>query len=356
MNASSKGEGRRVAENPHRGGAGWPKMRQDLDVPRLNEDGLARFLITGGCGFIGSHLVASLVGDGHAVTVLDDLSRGRSNRLPSQVDLVVGDVADLETVRSALAEADGCFHLAAQADVQESVSDWLGTHRANVTGTVTVFEAIREARRRIPVVYASSAFVYGDTNVLPVPVPETERLRPMSPYTADKVGSESHATAAWYSHGLPSIRLRIFNVYGPVDLTAAGEQPGVVAAFVGRLQRREPITVYGQGDQLRDFIYVADVVNHLRAAMGRSVSDALIYNVCTGRPTSIVELARLLADLLEPPLAIRSEPKRAGDIQASIDDPAAAFAALGLSADISIEEGLRCMIHGSRPATTAAAQ
>lgn len=309
---------------------------------------MARFLVTGGCGFIGSHLVASLVGDGHAVTVLDNLSHGRADRLPPHVELIVGDMADLAAVRSALARIDGCFHLAARADVQESISDWLGSHRANMTGTITLFEAVREARRVIPIVYASSASVYGDTEALPVR--ETERLRPMSPYAADKIGTESHARAAWCSHGLPSTGLRIFNVYGPVDLAAAAEQPGVVAAFADRLQRGQPITVYGQGDQLRDFIYVADVVDHLRAAMARTVADAAVYNVCTGRPTSILDLARLLATLLGQPLSINHQPKRAGDIIASVGDPAAAVAALGLSADISVEEGLRRMVGGGAAA------
>ncbi|HYZ25110.1 MAG TPA: NAD-dependent epimerase/dehydratase family protein, partial [Rhodopila sp.] len=174
---------------------------------------MSTYLVTGGAGFIGSHLCDALGARGDVVRVLDDLSTGKRENLRPEVELIVGDIADPLTAADAVAGIDGCFHLAAIASVEKGVTDWLGTHHANLTGTISIFDAIRRTGRGIPVVYASSAAVYGDAAT--VPIAETEPCRPLSAYGADKYGSELHARVASHVHGIPTVGLRFFNVYGP---------------------------------------------------------------------------------------------------------------------------------------------
>ncbi len=185
--------------------------------------------------------------------------------------LIEGDVADPAIVAQATAGVDGCFHLAAIASVEKGVTDWLGTHRANLTGTITVFDAIRRHGSEIPVVYASSAAVYGDAAT--IPIAETEPRTPLSAYGADKYGCELHARVASHVHGIPTIGLRFFNVYGPRQ-DPKSPYSGVISIFCERIAAGLPIKIYGDGQQTRDFIYVADVVQALArrhgAAPGRS--------------------------------------------------------------------------------------
>ncbi len=171
------------------------------------------YLVTGGCGFIGSHLAEALLGAGHRVRVLDDLSSGRLANLPQGAAFIQGDVTDPAAVRAALAGVNGCFHLAAIASVERGAQDWAGTHKANQTGTVMLLEAIRRSGRRIPFVYASSAAVYGDCQSLPLT--EASATRPLSAYGADKLGCELHARVASASFAIPTAGLRFFNVFGP---------------------------------------------------------------------------------------------------------------------------------------------
>src|ERR1051326_1437815 len=172
---------------------------------------MTTYLVTGGCGFIGSHLCEALLRDGANVRVLDDLSSGTLANLPTGAVFVRGDVADAETVCSAMDGVDGCFHLAAIASVERSRRDWLSAHRTNVTGAVAVFDAARRCARRrpIPVVYASSAAVYGDCATLPIT--ENADKRPDSAYAADKYGCELHARIAMQLHGVPAIGLRFLD-------------------------------------------------------------------------------------------------------------------------------------------------
>ena len=171
---------------------------------------MATYLVTGGAGFIGSHLVDALLARGDGVRVLDDLSTGKRQNLPAGVELLLGDVADLALTKQAMAGCAGCFHLAAVASVQRGNEDWLGTHRSNQTGSIAVFEAARgaDAGRPVPVVYASSAAVYGDNAELPLK--EEAQTRPLSAYGADKLGSELHARVASLVHGVPTVGLRFF--------------------------------------------------------------------------------------------------------------------------------------------------
>ena len=169
------------------------------------------YLVTGGCGFIGSHLVRRLLSEGHEVRVLDDLSTGKRANLPPNVELIVGDVANRRLMGRAMADVDGCFHLAAIASVQRSVEAWIATHRTNLTGSICVLDAAR--LKRTPVVYASSAAVYGDQQLLPIS--EGVPLKPLTAYGADKLGSELHARVAGAVHGVPTMGCRFFNPHFP---------------------------------------------------------------------------------------------------------------------------------------------
>ena len=308
---------------------------------------MARFLVTGGAGFIGSHLVDALVGAGAPagtkIRVLDDLSTGRRENLPAATELIVGDVADPALMRAAMAGVDGCFHLAAIASVARAAEDWLGTHRVNLGGTIAVLDAARA--RGVPVVYASSAAVYGDCP--DQPIAETAPTRPLSAYGADKLGSELHAAVAARVFGVANVGLRFFNVYGPRQ-DPGSPYSGVISIFAGRLRRGEPVDVFGDGGQTRDFVEVADVVAALRAAMGwiapkGAAPKAAVFNVCTGIATSIRALAAELAALEGGTAVIREGPPRPGDIRHSVGCPKAGRAALGLGPPTPLRAGLARM-------------
>jgi UDP-glucose 4-epimerase len=298
---------------------------------------VSTYLVTGGAGFIGSHLCEALVARGDSVRVLDDLSTGKRANLPEGVPLIVGDVADPDAVGAALAGADGCFHLAAIASVERGVTDWLGTHRANLTGTITVFDAIRRAGTRIPVVYASSAAVYGDCAT--IPITEEAACRPLSAYGADKYGCELHARVASHVHGIPAVGLRFFNVYGPRQ-DPKSPYSGVISIFCERISRGLPIAIFGDGQQTRDFIYVTDVVAGLLAAMALRPANGAAFNVCTGLATSVADLARVIAEITGTAPGIDRQPPRAGEIRHSLGDLGRARATLGLRPPVDLRSGL----------------
>ncbi len=303
---------------------------------------MAIYTVTGGAGFIGSHLVECLLTAGHTVNVVDNFSTGHRRNVPSGCAITFGDVTDLETMRSAIRGADGVFHLAAIASVVRGNEDWIGTHRVNQTGTITVLDAAR-AGGGVPVVYASSAAIYGDVG--PAPARETDRPAPLTGYGADKLGSELHAQVAHLVHGVPTLGLRFFNVYGPRQ-DPRSPYSGVISIFADRIARRAPVTVHGDGYQTRDFVYVGDVVAHMVAAMRRLAADpsASVLNVCTGLGTSLSELIAVLGRVYggPSPLAIHG-PSRYGDIRHSVGDPTRAIQSLGLAASVTLEEGLAAM-------------
>lgn len=305
---------------------------------------MAHYLITGGCGFIGSHLADLLLAKGHSVRVLDNLSTGRRENLPPRAELIVGDVADRAVVESALAGINGCFHLAAVASVERCNRDWLGTHRTNQTGAITILDCARAAGRRdpIPVVYASSAAVYGDQ--ARVPLDERMTPQPLSAYGADKLGCELHARVASLVHVVPAVGLRFFNVYGPRQ-DPKSPYSGVISIFCDRLSKGLPITIFGDGQQVRDFIYVSDVVRALWAAMQAQLDRAeltpgSVFNVCTGRPTTVLTLATTIAALFDACPVIQHAPSRDGDIRTSIGDPRRATEQLGFRAATALLNGL----------------
>jgi UDP-glucose 4-epimerase len=295
------------------------------------------YVVTGGAGFIGSHLADALLAEGHAVRVLDDLSTGKRANLDARAVFCEADICDAAALRAALEGADGCFHLAAVASVQRANEDWAGTHRVNQTGSIAVLDACRGAG--LPVVYASSAAVYGDTGG--AVAHEGLSCRPLTAYGADKYGSELHAAVGWGVHGVPSFGLRFFNVFGPRQ-DPVSPYSGVISIFAGRIARGEAVTLHGDGGQTRDFVYVADVVAHLRAAMGFLAGQpgAWVSNVCTGVETSVLGLAESLGRVFGVGLAIAHGPARAGDIRRSVGSAERAVELLGVRAGVGLEEGL----------------
>ena len=304
---------------------------------------MARYLVTGGAGFIGSHLVDALLLAGHRVRVLDDLSTGRRSNLDPRAELVVGDVAAPEVAHAAAVDVDGCFHLAAVASVARGNEDWLGTHRVNLGGTIAVLDAAR-AMGGLPVVYASSAAVYGD---LAEVAAEDVLPAPLSAYGADKLGSELHAKAGFRVHGVPSVGFRFFNVYGPRQ-DPSSPYSGVISLFAAALSARRGVTVHGDGLQTRDFVYVGDIVAFLLAGMQAATTRpvAMVLNACTGRETSVRVLAETIGGLLQMRPCIAQGPSRAGDIRRSVGSPGKAAALLGLEARTALADGLEKTLGG----------
>lgn len=316
---------------------------------------MPHYLLTGGCGFIGSHLAAALLSRGDRVRVLDDLSTGSRANLAPDAELIVGDVADPATVQQAMAGMDGCFHLAAIASVERGVHEWLLTHQVNLSGTIAVFDAARAAGG-IPVVYASSAAVYGEQDTLPIA--EEAPKNPLSAYGADKLGCEQQARVAGHVHGVPTMGLRFFNVFGPRQ-DPKSPYSGVISIFCDRLGTGGAVKVFGDGGQTRDFIYVADIAAGLLAAMDRADVTAPVLNLCTGEGTSVLELARLIATLCNAPHAPEHLPPRSGEIRDSVGSPDRARAMLGLGAPTPLREGLAATLawlRAGRPGLAPAGQ
>lgn len=215
------------------------------------------------------------------------------------------------------------------------------THRINLSGTVVVMDAAKAAKT--PVVYASSAAVYGDNCAMPIC--ESDQARPLTAYGADKLGCEQHARVAGLMHEIPTLGLRFFNVYGPRQRPDS-PYSGVISIFADRVRRGEAIQIHGDGGQVRDFVEVSDVVSCLVTAMDRASVAAPVVNVCTGRPTSVKELAELVMMAAGQRVPIRFMEPRAGDIRASIGNPARARAILGVAPSTQVGVGLMRLLGG----------
>jgi UDP-glucose 4-epimerase len=291
-------------------------------------------LVTGGAGFIGSHLVDALLSHGDQVTVVDHLQGGHTHNLAGAqergIELIRADVADVGDMLAAFraCRPQVAYHLAAQIDVRRSVEDPSTDAHVNVGGTAAVLEAARDAATP-RVLLASTAGVYGEPAALPVA--EDAPLAPLSPYGAGKAAAESYLELFRRLHGLSTLTLRLANVYGPRQ-DPHGEA-GVVAIFCGAAAERAPVTVYGDGTQTRDYIYVADVVEAFVAA-GRAGIEGVL-NISTGRETSVGDLTRRLG--LETTFA----PHRRGEVARSCLDPTAAAERLGWRAQTPLDEGLQ---------------
>lgn len=305
---------------------------------------MARYLVTGGCGFIGSHLVDALVARGDRIIILDNLSTGTRKYLPSEVELVVGDVCDRETVKQTMAEVDACFHLAAISSVTLSNQDWSGTHKINLSGTINIFDAAWRVRKKpIPVIYASSAAVYGNP-LSSEPLSENSPTRPLTAYGADKLGCELHALVAGNIHKVPTCGLRFFNVYG-LRQDPSSPYSGVISIFANRILSGEKITIFGDGRQTRDFIYVDDVVQYLIVALNHANYAAPIFNVCTGKGTSINQLAQTAIKVANKAVGIEYKPAREGDIRYSVGEPTTTNKKFNLSAKVELESGLKKLFY-----------
>ena len=297
------------------------------------------FLVTGGAGFIGSHIATALVERGDRVRVLDNLSTGhRSNlaHLGSQVELVEGELTDRGLVARAVEGVDCIFHEAALASVPRSVEAPLDTNAACVTGTVTLLDAARRAGVR-RLVYAASSSAYGEQPSSPKR--ETDLPAPISPYGAAKLAAEFYCRAFTATYGFETVALRYFNVFGPRQ-DPASPYSAVIPLFITALLAGKRPTIYGDGHQSRDFTYVANVVHGNLLAADAVGASGRVLNVANGRATSLLELLKQLNALLGTFVEPTHAPARAGDIRESLADISAAQAVLGYEPQVSFEEGL----------------
>jgi nucleoside-diphosphate-sugar epimerase len=306
---------------------------------------MKRYLVTGGAGFIGSHIVSALLQQGAAVRVLDDFSTGKRQNLeglekpakPGNLQVIEGDIRDAARVAEAVLDVDVIFHEAAFVSVPESIEKPHLCLDVNVVGTSIVFEAARKAGVH-RVVIASSAAVYGDSTT--TPLAEEARLRPLSPYASSKLADETYAAMYTRAYALEVCALRYFNVYGPRQRPDS-VYAAAVPIFIRRLLDGQAITVFGDGRQTRDLIFVGDVVRANLIAAEHPAAAGQVFNICTGQSTRILDLIGVLRELFpgarEPVFA----PARAGDIYASLGSPRNAEATIGFKARVSLGEGLR---------------
>jgi UDP-glucose 4-epimerase len=293
-------------------------------------------LVTGGAGFIGSNIVKHLLDEGHMVVVVDNLSSGyHSNLTPfPQVDFIEGDVRDAATVERAMRGVEVVFHLAASVGNKRSIDHPLDDAAINVLGTLNVLEAARHAGTR-KVVFSSSAGIFGELKTLPIR--EDHPAEPDSPYGASKLGAEKACLAYSKLYALEAVCLRYFNVYGMNQRYDA--YGNVIPIFAQRLLHGEPITIFGDGEQTRDFVNVNDVVQaNYRAAMARGVSGA--FNIASATRVTINELAHLMMAVSGLNAPIEYGPPRPGDVRHSLADIGAAKAAFGFQPAVGLEEGL----------------
>jgi nucleoside-diphosphate-sugar epimerase len=296
-------------------------------------------VVTGGAGFIGSHLVEGLLARGHRVRVLDDFSSGRREFLPvhPELEVVAGDVRDPDALVRTMAGAEVVFHQAALRSVPRSVEDPFAYHDVNVTGTMRLLLAARETKVR-RVVFASSSSVYGDQPVLPLR--EDLRPQPISPYGASKLIGEHYCANFSRHYGLETVSLRYFNVFGPRQ-DPASEYAAVVARFIQAARRGEPLEVHGDGQQTRDFTYVGNVVDaNLAAARAEGVAGE-VFNIACGERLSVLDIARHLGQVLGRTLAVRHTPARRGDVRDTLADITCARERLGYVPAVGFQEGLR---------------
>jgi len=301
-----------------------------------------RYLVTGGAGFIGSHLVERLVRQGAEVTVLDDLSTGRREHIRpvrDRIRFLRGDAARLETCRRAMQGVDYVLHQAAVTSVPRSTRNPVAAHQANVTGTLNILLAAQEAKVR-RVVFAGSTAAYGDATELP----NHEALlpRPLSAYAASKLAGEAYCQAFWRTHGLETVVLRYFNIFGPRQ-SLESHYGAVVPLFIAAALRGEPSVIYGDGGQTRDFTFVTNVVEANLLACHAPAEQAVgtVFNIGCGTAASIRELWERIADLVGVEVEPLYDAARAGDVRHSVAAIDRARERLGYNPTVNLEEGLR---------------
>jgi UDP-glucose 4-epimerase len=306
-------------------------------------------LVTGGAGFIGANLCGALELAGHTVTAFDDLSSGFSANLDgTQTELIVGTILDPCALDTAIGPADAVVHLAARPSVPRSIVDPVASHLANATGTVNVLEAARKDRLR-HVMCAGSSSVYGANPELPKH--EGLACRPVSPYAASKLATESYTIAYGHSYGLPTLAFRFFNVFGP--LQAAGHAyAAVIPAFVDAALRGQPIPVNGDGTQSRDFTFIDTLTSVIVDAVDRQVTSDLPVNLAYGTRTDLLTVIEMIGELVEEPLIVEHGPDRAGDVPHSQADDSRIIELFPAITPVPLEIGLKSTVDWMRTALT----
>jgi len=299
-----------------------------------------RYIVTGGAGFIGSSLADRLVADDHDVVIIDDLSSGRRENIEHLLDhpgvtFVEGSITDLDLLLDVSVGADGIFHQAAIASVPRSVADPLETNEVNVTGTVNLLWAAKECG--VPaVVAASTSAIYGNSPVFPKE--ESMTPEPLSPYAVSKLAGEHYGRVFSDLYGIRTVFLRYFNVYGPRQ-DPNSEYAAVIPKFITRLLKGNPPIIYGDGEQTRDFIFVADVVRANIMAMESSASG--VFNIAGGSRISLNQLASILSTVTGVNHRPVYDPPRVGDVHDSVAAISSAREAFGFSPAYTLDDGLR---------------
>lgn len=299
-----------------------------------------RYLVTGGAGFIGSHIVDRLVSRGDEVIVLDDLSAGKEANLSGvrdKIELRVETITSLNAVQAACNGMDYVIHLAARTSVPRSVKNPLETNAANIDGTLNVLVAARDAKVR-RIVYAASSSAYGETETLP----KTESMAPapISPYGITKYVGELYAQVFGRVYGLENVSVRFFNVFGPRQ-DPSSQYSGVLSRFLLAVQNGEQPVIYGDGEQSRDFTYIANIVDEVLRACEAEGASGLVFNGGTGARITLNEVIKLLEKITEKKVAPKYDPPRTGDIRHSQADISRASKILGYKPLVLFEEGLR---------------
>jgi len=294
---------------------------------------MMKILVTGGAGFIGSNLVPHLVRLGHNVVVLDNLSVGQEvPEFPSAVEFHRGDFLDGPTLRECLVGVDAVVHLAAMSGVMDSIADPERCFADNAEGTFRLLEAARRARIAQFVNASTGGAILGE--VAP-PISEAMAPAPLSPYGASKLATEGFCSAYSASYGLPCVSLRFSNIYGP----NSAHKKSVVAAFIKRVLNDEPLLIYGDGTQRRDYLFVGDLVRGIAAAIGRRVSGT--FQLGSGRPTSLLELVQALEVSVGRKLTIERKASRAGEVHSTWCDISKSHIAFDYSAPTALAGGVR---------------
>lgn len=314
---------------------------------------MSKYLVTGGAGFIGSHITEALVKRGDEVRVLDNLSTGHRHNLDGfidQIEFVEGDLTDFDTVESAVQGVDCIFHQAALASVPRSVKAPRDTHAACVTGTVNLLDAARNAGVR-RLVYAASSSAYGNQPF--ASKRERDLPMPLSPYAAAKLAAEYYLQSFYHTYGLETVALRYFNVFGPRQ-DPDSPYSAVIPLFITALLRGESPTIYGDGQQSRDFTFVANVVHgNLLAAEAENVGGR-VFNLANGKTISLLQLLSALKRELNVEIEPVFEAPRVGDVRDSMADISEARRCLGYETQVHFEEGIRRSIAYYREAVGAA--
>ena len=298
-------------------------------------------LVTGGAGFIGSHIVDRLLADGHEVIVLDDFTTGHRSNLPvdEALTIVKGDISDASIVNECMEKVDWVFHKAAVASVAKTVNDPVGSSAVNYQGTLYLLEAARKNNVK-RFVFASSAALYGDEPTLP----KVETMCPvtLSPYAVDKLASEFACGMYTKLYGLETVCLRYFNVYGPKQ-DPSSPYSGVISIFTDKLKKKEVPTIFGDGEQVRDFVYVGDVVEANMKAVTADGAAGQYYNIATSQMITLNSLLKVLCEIYGTKFEVNYDDARQGDIKESYAEIDKAVSVLKWKPQVELQQGLEIL-------------